>query len=123
MQTQVERMRRYALPDQYKIFRYGMDRHEPPRWELADPIAERGKMALPFLSEQLIATPDDKTIDNTLLIFEAMARLKTYNVLANAALMTTLSSRIATMKDEFWKTEALRSWGVSDVRSNCSRIA
>src|SRR6266704_1666653 len=38
----VERLRRYELPDQYKIFRYGIDRYEPPAFELADPIAERG---------------------------------------------------------------------------------
>ena len=105
----VERLRRYELPDQYKIFRYGIDRIEPPAFELADPIAERGPIAVPFLLEQLNGTPNDKTVNDVLLIFMAMARLKTYDVQRDLALMETLSSKISTMRDPFWKTEAMRS--------------
>ena len=107
--TRVERLRRYALPDQYRVFRYGMDRREPPDAELADPIAERGKMAVPFLLEQLAGTPDDKTVDDILLIFEAMARLKTYGVPGDMDLMATLTARVSGMKDPFWRAEATRT--------------
>src|SRR6186997_2697054 len=73
--TRVERFRRYALPAQYKIFRFGVDRREPPNFELADPIAENGKEVVPFLLEQLKGTPDDQTVDDIIVILEAMARL------------------------------------------------
>ena len=107
--TRVERLRRYDLPDQYRIFRYGMDRREPPDAELAGPIAERGKAAVAFLLDQLTLTPGDKTVSDVLLIFEAMARLKTYSVRADIALMTTLTSRVSGMKDSFWRAEATRT--------------
>jgi hypothetical protein len=107
--TMVERFRRYELPEQYKIFRYGMDRYEPPAYELADPIAERGKTAVPFLLEQLAGTPDDKTVDDVLLIFEAMARLKTYGVRGDMDLIATLTSKVSGMKDGFWRAEATRT--------------
>jgi hypothetical protein len=107
--TRVERLRRYALPDQYRIFRYGMDRREPPNSELADPIAERGKAAVQFLLDQLTGTPDDKTVNDVVLTFEAMARMKTYSVGADIALMTALASRVSEMKDSFWRAEATRT--------------
>ena len=104
----VERFRRYALPEQYKIFRYGMTR-EPPDFELTEPIAEHGSVAVPFFLEQLNGTPDDETVKDVLLIFEAMARLKTYDVRGDAAVMTTLTSKASTMKDKFWKAEAAKT--------------
>ena len=107
--TRVDRLRRYALPDQYRIFRYGMDRREPRDSELADPIAERGKMVVPFLLEQLDQTPDDKTVDDVLILFEAMSRLKTYDVRRDLTLTTTLSSKVSSMTHESWKAEAMRT--------------
>ena len=41
-------MRSASLEDQYKIFRYGMDKREPPASWLAEPIAARGSSAIPF---------------------------------------------------------------------------
>jgi hypothetical protein len=113
-QARVERLRRYELPDQYKIFRHGMDRREPPAYDLADPIAERGKMAVPFLLEQVSGTPDDRTICDVLLILEAMARLKTHDVRRDVVLMKTLSLKVSTMRDAFWKEMATRS--LEDIR-------
>jgi hypothetical protein len=86
-----------------------MDRREPRDAELADPIAERGKAAVPFLLEQLAGTPDDKTVDDVLLIFEAMARLKTYGVHEDMDLMATLTSKVSGMNDAFWRTEGTRT--------------
>jgi hypothetical protein len=113
-QDRVERLRRYELPDQYRIFRYGMTRHEPPAYELADPIAERGKLAAPFLLEQVQGTPDDMTIRDVLLILEAMARLKTYDAQRDLILMKALSLKVSTMRDAFWKAMATRS--LEDIR-------
>ena len=91
-----------------------MTRHEPPAYELADPIAERGKLAAPFLLEQVHGTPDDITIRDVLLILEAMARLKTYDVQRDTVLMKTLSLKVSTMRDAFWKEMAMRS--LEDIR-------
>jgi hypothetical protein len=107
--TRVERFRRYDLPDQYRIFRYGVDHREPPNIELAGPLAERGKAAVPFLLEQLTGKPDDKTVDDVLLIFEAMTRLHTYSVRADQSLMTTLTAKVTEMKDELLKTRAMKT--------------
>ena len=107
--TRVERFRRYDLRDQYKIFRFGLDRREPPNFELADPIAEKGEMVVPFLLEQLKGTPEDQTVDDIIVIFEAMARLKTYNVSRDAELMATLTSKVSEIKDEHRKGSASRA--------------
>src|SRR5690348_6843879 len=61
-QNRLERFRQYPLEDQYKIFRYGADCIEPPQMVFADPIAERGAAAVPFLLTQLQANPDDATV-------------------------------------------------------------
>lgn len=76
----VERLRQYSLGDQYKIFRYGNDRIEPPAMGLAIPIAERGASAVPFLIDQLKAGSDDVAVRDILLIFEMLEASGSYNV-------------------------------------------
>src|SRR6185437_14003946 len=101
--TRLERMRQYSLADQYRIFRYGNDKREPPAMSLADPIAERGATAVPFLLDQLNSHPDDITLRDTLLIVETMATSKSYDVADDASLMSALASRVAIMKNTLWK--------------------
>ena len=85
-----------------------MKRHGP-NWELAEPIAERGGMAVPFLLEQLNGTPDDETVSDVVLVFEAMAKLKSYDVRGDMAVTDTLTFKASKMKDEFWKAEAAKT--------------
>jgi hypothetical protein len=106
--TRLERMRQYSLADQYKIFRYGNDKREPPAMFLADPIAERGTAAVPFLLDQLNAHPDDITLRDILLIFETMATSKSYDVRSDASLMTTLTSRVSGMKGTLWQDNCIK---------------
>ena len=105
----IARFRQYSLGDQYKIFRYGMDKKEPPFMDLANPIAERGEEAVPFLLGQLNTHPDDLTTRDILLIFESMAQLKTYEVKSDALLMKTVTSRVSEMKDKEWRTTCSKS--------------
>ena len=105
--NRVERLRQYPLADQYKIFRYG-NHFEPPLMDLADPIAERGATAVPFLLDQLNSKPDDIAVRDILLIFETMASSKSYDVKSDAALMTTLASRVSGMKDQGWQDICLK---------------
>jgi hypothetical protein len=101
-QSRVERLRNYSLEDQYRIFRYGNDRIEPPVMELAKPIAERGKTAIPFLHAQLRGATDDQTIRDILLIFETMTRLRTYDLQSNRPLMNDVRSKVSYLKDRPW---------------------
>ncbi len=76
--------------------------------DLANPIAERGATAVPFLLGQLNSKPDDITLRDILLIFETMANSKSYDVKSDAALMTTLASRVSGMKDQGWQDTCLK---------------
>jgi hypothetical protein len=100
IETRVERLRQYSLEDQYKIFRRGMDHFEPPAIELADPIAERGAAAIPFLLQQLEHEVDDVGVRDILQILDDMTYRKSYDVAADTALMTALTSRISAIKNK-----------------------
>jgi len=102
----VERLRHYALPDQYRIFRYGNDQIEPPVIELARPIAERGSTAVPFLRGQLANSTDDLTTRDLLLIFATMVRLDTYDVQGDHELMMQLQTKVTQMRHPEWKRVA-----------------
>jgi hypothetical protein len=102
----VERMRHYALADQYRIFRYGNDHIEPPVIALARPIAERGSTAVPFLGEQLANSADDLTTRDLLQIFSTMVRLHTYNVRGDQGLMMQLETKVGQMRDPEWRRVA-----------------
>lgn len=95
----VERMRQYSLDDQYKIFRYGNDKIEPPVSKLAIPLAERGADIVPFLLEKLKSDTDDLAVKDILLVFRTMQHLKSYDIRANLEVMGALQSRISTMRD------------------------
>jgi hypothetical protein len=98
----VERLRRYSLEEQYRIFRYGNDRIEPPIMELAKPLAERGETAIPFLHAQLRRAADDQTLRDILLVFETMIRLRTYDLKSNGPLMADLRSKVSDLKNRPW---------------------
>lgn len=100
----VERMRQYPLEDQYRIFRYGNDKIEPPLMELANPIADKGAAAVPFLMNKLEFSKDDLAVRDILLVLETMVRFKTYDVKNDASLMKALSKRISQMRTEYWRS-------------------
>ena len=99
----VERARQLPLAEQYKVFRYSNDVIHPPLMDMADPIAERGAAAVPFLLSELKNSHDDIAVRDILLIFERMARLKTYDVKSDQDVMQTFNSRIPRMRNEQWK--------------------
>jgi len=101
--SRLQRMRQLPLDDQYRLFRYGNDKIEPPQLGLADPIAERGEAAVPFLISKLGPNADDLTIRDVLLVFETMSSTRAYDVKSNSDLMRTLRARVSTMKDAEWK--------------------
>lgn len=92
-----------SLGDQYKIFRYGMDKKVPPLLSLAEPIAERGSSAIPFLTEQLKSSTDDAAVWDILVVLTRMADSHTYEVKRDTELISLLEKRISTMKDAWWR--------------------
>jgi len=99
----VARMENYSIEDQYRIFRYGNDKVEPPMLELAIPLARRGARIVPFLSEQLEISHDDEAVVDILSVFRTMAQLRTYRLQKNSELDSSLRHRIARMKDRYWQ--------------------
>ncbi len=99
----VAKMRDYSLEDQYKLFRYGNDKIEPPQLELANPIAEKGASVIPFLTDQLKSSTGDFAVRDILLILRTMLRFRTYDVKRDAALMSVLETRISAMKNADWQ--------------------
>lgn len=106
--NRVERLRRYSLDEQYRIFRYGMDRLEPPAMGLRGPIAESGASAVPFLANKLNVDTDDIAVRDIVLIFDMMEVTGSYNVKADASLMTVLTSKVAGMKNKAWQDMCLK---------------
>jgi hypothetical protein len=99
----IQRLRQYSLPDQYKIFRYGMDHREPPDMGLAVPIADRGASAVPFLFNRLRESTDDLEVRDILLILETMAARRTYDVASDAMLMNILTNKVERASDMGWR--------------------
>jgi hypothetical protein len=97
-------MRSSSLEDQYKIFRYGMDKREPPVLSLAEPIAQRGSTAIPFLTEQLKSTNDDAAVRDILWVLKRMADDYTYDLKQNGILVGILQKRISRMKSAWWQS-------------------
>lgn len=101
--TRVERARQFSLEEQFKLFRYGNNQVHPPAMVMAQPIAERGASAIPFLLAKLEEASDDAAIRDVTLIFEWMARSGSYDVPADATAMTALRSKVASMRDPAWR--------------------
>jgi hypothetical protein len=92
-------LRKYSLEDQYKIFRYGIDKIQPQAWTLADPIAEKGASVISFLTNKLNSNADDLTIHDVLIILWRMSYLKAFEVRQDTTLMHFLEERVPKIKN------------------------
>jgi hypothetical protein len=110
------RMETYTLEDQYKIFLYGRQRVHPPLNELAEPIARRGREAIPFLLSRLEATKNDLDVLDIVYIFKKMVFLRTYDVKNDPAVITALNNRVSNMSSSAWKQMSLRNLEIIQTR-------
>jgi len=99
-ETRLQRLKQYSLEDQYKIYRYGHDKIEPPVLELADPIAQKGKAAVPFLKHKLESEQEDLAVRDILYLLEQMLWMNTFDARQDEALMQALKARVAQIKNE-----------------------
>lgn len=108
-QDREKRMELYSLEDQYKIYIYGMQEIHPPMLGLAESIAKRGAVAIPFLLSKLTSTQNDLAVHNTVFIIEIMKLLKYYDAGQDPNIIEVISKRISKMEDPFWKRMTLDS--------------
>jgi hypothetical protein len=100
------RFESYSLDDQIKIYLYGMQQIQPPMSVLSRPIAERGLVAIPLLLDELKQHPTDQNIRDTMVIFETMQSLGSYDVRHNKSLMKKLDAYISGMKNRMLKVQS-----------------
>ena len=99
-ESRLERMRQYSVEDQYKIYRFGHDKIEPPALYLAAPIAEKGAAVIPFLTEQMKSDKDDLAVRDILFLLEEMQWRKTFDARKDASLMQLLDTRVPGIKNK-----------------------
>jgi len=93
----------YNVEKQYAIFICGNQYMHPPMLHLAEPFAREGEKIVPFLKARLLEADDDLTVRDIVLVFNWMAREKTYDVAGDGDLMKILQAKINSMKDADWR--------------------
>ncbi len=97
------RFESYSIPDQIKIYLYGVQSVTPPATVLSRPIAEHGKEAIPIIMNELNANPTDENVRDLLVVFETMQRIGTYDVSNDKRLLRTLDTYVDGMKNKIWQ--------------------
>jgi hypothetical protein len=97
------RFAEYSIPDQIKIYLYGVQVTQPPVTVLSRPIAESGKAAIPFILGELQTHPTDQNIRDLMVIFETMQRLATYDVSNDKVLLRKLDTYVNGMSNKIWR--------------------
>lgn len=96
----------HDLATQYAIFICGNQFRHPPAIYFAEPFAQRGEEAVPFLKEKLVGANDDLTIRDIILVLTEMSRRNTYDVAGDSELIRLMTASVEKMRDEDWKRMA-----------------
>jgi hypothetical protein len=97
------RFNNYSIPDQIKIYLYGVQFITPPVPVLSRPIAEHGQAAIPYIMGTLSANPSDQNIKDLMVVFETMQRMATYDVAHDAVLLGKLDAYVNGMTNKIWR--------------------
>lgn len=98
----VEKMEKYPLEQQYKIFLYGNQKMHPPHKGLARPIARRGKPALDYVLEQIRDSENDLDFRDSIIIFKDMQQQGYYDVCKDALAMDEIKSNETKIRYDGW---------------------
>jgi len=93
---------KFPIEIQYQIYRRGADSMEPPRLELASPIAERGVGAIYFIKRQLESTSDGISVRDNLFILQTMQASGFYNVSEDRVLLNAARSACTRVRSSIW---------------------
>lgn len=99
----------YDLATQYAIFICGNQFRHPPAIYFAEPFAQQGGKAVPFLKEKLLGATDDLTIRDIILLLTEMSRRNTYDVAGDKELVRLMTASVEKMRDEDWKRMAQKN--------------
>ena len=86
--TQLETMSAYPLERQWQLYLYGYQRIHPPTLRLADPIAERGEQAVPYILGQLASSFNEIDFMSALWVFERMRHRGYFDICPSPYLAT-----------------------------------
>jgi hypothetical protein len=101
--SRVERLERYSLEDQWRIFLYGNQVVHPPLTDLALPLAERGKPALDYILQQLEQSKSDLDFRDSLVVFRRMRGGGYYNVCGDASAMQAIKGNESKVRNPGWR--------------------
>ncbi|HEX2203454.1 MAG TPA: hypothetical protein VHG91_09165 [Longimicrobium sp.] len=110
-------MRRFPLADQVEIYLWATVRQAPARLSLAEPIAARGREAVPALLARL-RTAEGWEVARLLYVFEVMA-CRHPEVRADRALLAELEASVPRASTPAARRRAAWSLGVFDGRRGC----
>lgn len=118
------RFETYSLPDQIKIYLYGVQEIQPPVTVLSRQIASRGATAIPYITDLLAHQPTDQNVRDLIVVFETMQRIGAYNVKRDKALLKLLDHYVSNMTNTVLKGNAkdnmarIKNSEVSDESGN-----
>ncbi len=101
--TRLERLDKYSLEKQYKIFLYGNQVIHPPAKILANPIAKKGQQAIEYVLEQLKTSNNDLDFRDSLVIFDAVQRGDYYDICSDSRVIKTIRANNLKVKNLDWR--------------------
>lgn len=101
--SRTERLERYPLEQQWRIFLYGNQVVHPPLTDLALPIAKRGKPALDYILQQLEKSDNDLDFRDSLVVFRSMQGGGFYNLCGDEVVMDVIRANERKIHDPDWR--------------------
>jgi hypothetical protein len=91
------------IETQYSVYLCGVRSYHPPLLYLVIPFASQGRPVAELLKLKLAQATDDLTIRDIIVVFAEMHRQRSYIIDPNDDLRALLKSKVASMKDAYWK--------------------
>ncbi|UVT16494.1 MAG: hypothetical protein H8K04_02705 [Nitrospira sp.] len=102
-ESRIERLEKYPLDQQYKIFLYGNQIVHPPLTGLALPRAKRGQPALEFILEKLDHSRNDLDFRDSLVVFQHMQWGGYYNICGDTVAMNKIKANEDKIRNADWR--------------------
>lgn len=102
-QSRTERLERYPLDQQYKIFLYGNQIVHPPLTDLAIPIAKRGQTALDYILKELDHSQNDLDYRDSMVVFQTMQWGGYYNICRNSVAINRIKGNENRIRNVEWR--------------------
>lgn len=102
-ESRTERLEKYPLAQQYRIFLYGNQTIHPPLTDLAIPIAKRGQTALEFVLGELDHSQNDLDFRDSLVVFQTMQWGGYYNICHDTVAMVKIKDNEGKIRNADWR--------------------